>query len=148
MDVVFESNLFEHLPSKQVLNHVVRGVYRKLRPEGRFILMQPNIRYVGAAYWDFYDHHIPLSHLSCVELLRNCGFAIDRVIPRFLPYTTKSRLPKHPIFVGLFLRCRPLWAVMGKQFLIVARKEAASQRRTAGPGAMRRGDGRPPRQPV
>jgi SAM-dependent methyltransferase len=124
VDVVFESNLFEHLPSKRVLTDVVRGVHRTLRPGGRFILMQPNIKYVAATYWDFYDHQIPLSHLSCVELLRNCGFAVETVIPRFLPYTTKGRLPVHPLLVRLFLRCRPLWRLLGKQFLIVARKEA------------------------
>jgi SAM-dependent methyltransferase len=123
VDVVFESNLFEHLPSKRVLTDVVRGVHRTLRPGGRFILMQPNIKYVAAAYWDFYDHQIPLSHLSCVELLRNCGFAIETVIPRFMPYTTKGRLPVHPMLVRLFLRCRLLWRVLGKQFLIVARKD-------------------------
>jgi SAM-dependent methyltransferase len=122
VDVVFESNLFEHLPSKSVLRHVVEEVHRTLRPGGRFILMQPNIKYVGSAYWDFYDHLIPLSHLSCTELLRNCGFAIRRVIPRFVPYTTKSRIPQHPLLVRLYLRVPALWRLLGQQFVIVAVK--------------------------
>jgi SAM-dependent methyltransferase len=126
VDVVFESNLFEHFPSKTVLTQVVRDVRRKLRPGGRFIMLQPNIRYVGDAYWDFYDHFIPLTHLSCAELLQNCQFTIERMIPRFLPYTTKSALPQHPALVRLYLRVPLVWRVLGKQFLIVAVKPAAA----------------------
>ena len=122
VDVVFESNTLEHFPDKSVLTRVVREVHRKIKPGGRFILLQPNIRYTGGAYWDFYDHFIPLTHLSCAELLQNCGFRIERTIPRFLPYTTKSSMPQHPALVKLYLRCPPVWRVLGKQFLIVAVK--------------------------
>lgn len=122
VDVAFESNFFEHLPSKTVLSGVVREVHRKLRKGGAFIVMQPNIKYVGSDYWDFYDHFIPLSHLSGVELLENCGFQIETVIPRFLPYTTKSRVPQAPWLVRLYLRVPLMWRIMGRQFLIVARK--------------------------
>jgi len=121
LDVVFESNLFEHLPSKETLTEVVREVRRVLRPGGRFVMMQPNIKYVGDDYWDFYDHLIPLSHVSCAELLESCGYTIETMIPRFVPYTTKSRLPQHPLLVRLFVRFPPLWRVVGKQFVIVAR---------------------------
>jgi len=122
VDVAFESNLFEHLPNKTELHTVVEQVYRKLRPGGRFIVLQPNILYVGNAYWNFYDHIIPLTHISCGELLENCRFQIERSIPRFIPYTTKTRLPQHPIFVSMYLKFPAIWSVMGKQFLIVARK--------------------------
>lgn len=122
VDVAFESNLFEHLADKTELRRVVEEVHRKLKPGGRFIMLQPNIRYVGHAYWDFYDHLIPLTHVSCSELLRNCGFRIHTMIPRFLPYTTKSRLPQHPLLVRLYLRMRPAWLILGKQFVIVAEK--------------------------
>ncbi len=122
LDVVFESNMFEHLPSKEMLTRVVREVRRVLRPAGRFVMMQPNIKYVGDDYWDFYDHMIPLSHVSCAELLEHCGYTIETMIPRFVPYTTKSRLPQHPLLVRLFIRCPPLWRLVGKQFVIVARR--------------------------
>jgi SAM-dependent methyltransferase len=122
VDVAFESNFFEHLPDKDTLRKVVEEVRRKLRPGGRFIMLQPNIRYVGHAYWDFYDHLIPLTDVSCQELLTNCGYEIESAIPRFLPYTTKSRIPQSPALVMLYLRCPLAWKVMGKQFLIVARK--------------------------
>jgi SAM-dependent methyltransferase len=122
VDVAFESNFFEHLPDKETLRTVVEEVHRKLRHGGRFIMLQPNIRYVGHAYWDFYDHLIPLTHVSCEELLRNCGFEIESAIPRFLPYTTKSRIPQSPALVALYLRIPLAWRILGKQFLMVARK--------------------------
>lgn len=122
IDVAFESNLFEHLADKTELRRVVEEVHRKLRPGGRFIMLQPNIRYVGHAYWDFYDHLIPLTHVSCTELLLNCEFRIHTMIPRFIPYTTKSRLPQHPLLVKLYLKMRPVWPILGKQFVIVAEK--------------------------
>jgi SAM-dependent methyltransferase len=122
VDVAFESNFFEHLPDKQTLRRVVEEVHRKLRPGGRFVMLQPNIRYVGQAYWDFYDHLIPLTEISCEELLTTCGYEIESVIPRFLPYTTKSRIPQSPVLVALYLRCPLAWRLLGKQFLIVARK--------------------------
>jgi len=122
VDVTFESNLFEHLADKVELRRVVEQVRRKLRPGGLFIMLQPNIRYVGDAYWDFYDHLIPLTDRSCAELISSCGFAIDTMIPRFLPYTTKSRMPQHPALVRMYLKVPPLWRVLGKQFVLVARK--------------------------
>ena len=87
--------------------------------------MQPNIRYVGDDYWDFYDHFIPLTHLSCAELLQNCGFVIERHDPALPALHDEELAPAAPALVKLYLRVPPLWRVMGKQFLIVARKPAA-----------------------
>jgi SAM-dependent methyltransferase len=122
IDVAFESNFFEHLASKDEVRTVVDEVRRTLRPGGRFIMLQPNIRYVGGAYWDFWDHHIAMTERSLAELLVNCGMRIHTVIPRFLPYTTRSRLPQHPALVRAYLKLPPLWKILGKQFLIVAEK--------------------------
>jgi hypothetical protein len=44
------------------------------------------------------------------------------VIPRFLPYTTRSALPKGPGLVALYLKVPIAWRFLGKQFLVVARK--------------------------
>ncbi len=49
-------------------------------------------------------------------------FKIKKVIPRFLPYTTKSRLPKHPLLIKIYLRIPLLWRIFGKQSLIIAEK--------------------------
>lgn len=122
IDVAFESNFFEHLATKDDVKTVVDEVRRKLRPGGRFVLLQPNIRYVGGAYWDFWDHHLPMTERSLGELLVNCGLRIHTMIPRFLPYTTRSRLPQHPALVRAYLKVPLLWKILGKQFLIVAEK--------------------------
>ncbi|MGO4527059.1 class I SAM-dependent methyltransferase [Microvirga sp. 2MCAF35] len=122
IDVAFTSNFLEHLPTKSDCDHVLREVYRVLRPGGRFIVLGPNIRYAYKEYWDFYDHFLPLSHVSLEEGLRINGYDIDKVVDRFLPYTMKSRLPSADILVKLYVKSRLLWPLFGKQFLVVARK--------------------------
>jgi ubiquinone/menaquinone biosynthesis C-methylase UbiE len=121
VDVVFVSNFFEHLESKTQMDAVLSEIRRVLRSGGRLINMQPNIRYEPGRYWDFYDHVLPLSHLSAAEGLSKHGFSIERLIPRFLPFTTKSALPQHPLLVRAYLAFPPLWRLMGGQFLVVAR---------------------------
>ena len=121
-DIVFASNLFEHLPSKEALVSVLREIRRLLRPGGRLLVLQPNIRYAYKEYWDYFDHYLPLSHLSLSEVLLLEGFTIDEVRPRFLPYTVKSRLPKLPLLARLYLYLRPLHMLVGKQMFLVASK--------------------------
>ena len=125
-DVVFTSNFLEHLKSKDECDAVLAEVQRILKPGGRFIIMGPNIRYLAAEYWDFYDHYLPLSHLSLKEGLVQAGYEIERIIPRFLPYTTRSTLPKHPALVALYLKLPIVWRIIGKQFLVVGRKPLKS----------------------
>jgi SAM-dependent methyltransferase len=122
VDVAFTSNFFEHLPTKMVVDAVLSEVRRVLRPGGVFIALQPNIRYAYKEYWDFYDHHTPLSHLSCAEAFELAGLRVVELIDRFLPFSTKSTLPTHPLLVRIYLVCRPAWGFFGKQFLIVGKK--------------------------
>lgn len=65
------------------------------------LVLQPNIRYLGSRYWDFYDHMTPLTHLSLSEGLLKNGFRVERLIPKFLPYRFKSRLPSAAWMVRL-----------------------------------------------
>ena len=127
VDVCFTSNFFEHLPDKAVLDAVLCEVFRVLRPGGRFVALQPNIRYLPGAYWDFYDHHLPLTEKSCAEAFAKTGFTVEELIPRFLPYTTKSWLPQSPLLVQLYLMLPIAWPLFGKQFLIVACRPTASE---------------------
>ncbi|CAM8460855.1 AdoMet_MTases domain containing protein [Candidatus Methylopumilus universalis] len=122
VDIVFTSNFLEHLPSKKNLDCFLTDVFITLKPGGKYIVLGPNIRYVPHMYWDYYDHHIPLSHLSLCEALRLRGFKIQLCIDRFLPFTINGKLPTHPFLVSVYLNNPWAWKILGKQFFIVAEK--------------------------
>ena len=64
-----------------------------------------------------------LTHASAYGLSAEMvGFDLVQVWPRFLPYTTRSRIPQHPMLVRLYLSFRPAWRIMGGQTWLVARK--------------------------
>lgn len=120
LDVVFTSNFFEHLPTKDALALTIDHTWRKLKPGGRLIAMGPNLKFVGGAYWDFWDHHLPLTDLSMQELLELRGFVCERVEPRFLPYTMVNA-PEYPVaFLRVYLALPFAWRLLGKQFLVTA----------------------------
>ena len=121
-DIVFTSNFLEHLPDKQVLNSFLEQVMIALKPGGKLLILGPNLRYLPGKYWDFYDHHLGLTHFSLCEALRLHGFTIQLCIDKFLPYTTQGVLPTHPFLVYLYLKVPILWKFMGKQFFIIAIK--------------------------
>ncbi len=124
LDVVFTSNFLEHLSDKDVVSTVLSHAYRCLRPGGRFIAMGPNIKYVPGAYWGFFDHYVELTELSLAEALRARGFAMERVVGRFLPYTMSTGRQPPTWMVGLYLALPMVWPVFGRQFLVIARKPA------------------------
>lgn len=101
-------------------------ILRIFKPGGKFIVMGPNIRYLADQYGDFYDHHLPLSHLSLGEGLVQSGFEIDMVKARFMPYTTRSLLTQHSFFASTCLELPVFWQFLGKQFLVVGRKPAGA----------------------
>lgn len=121
-DIVFASNLFEHLNSKEELLATLRAVKRTLRPGGKILILQPNIKYAYREYWDFLDHHLPLSHESMGEALELAGFTVIECRPRFMPYSTKSKVPQSPLLLRIYLRVPPLhWLRGGQMFLVAAR---------------------------
>ena len=122
VDVIFTSNFLEHLPNKAVLDELLKEAFKTLRPGGKFLILGPNLKYLAADYWDFYDHHLGLTHLSLCEALQLSGFSIDQCVDKFLPYTTQGSLPTHPLLVKLYLKVPFVWRILGKQFFIVARK--------------------------
>jgi hypothetical protein len=81
--------------------------------------MGPNIRCVPGAYWDFLDHHLPLTDRTVVEALDLTGFSVNKAIAKFLPYSTKSSLPQAPWLVALYLKVPLAWRILGKQFFVV-----------------------------
>jgi SAM-dependent methyltransferase len=122
VDVVWVSNFFEHLADSAELLRTLAGIHRVLRPGGRLLVLQPNIRLTGPAYWDFVDHSLPITEKSLAEALALTGFAIDLMKVRFLPYTTESRLPISPALIRLYLRLAPAQLLLGKQTFVVARR--------------------------
>jgi len=125
IDLCFASNFFEHLTSKTALDRLLEEVRRVLRPGGLMVALQPNIKYAPGDYWDFYDHHLPLSHRSCAEAFHKADLEVVELIGRFLPFSTLSRLPQAPWLVRLYLGFKPAWRIIGRQFLIVGRKSGA-----------------------
>jgi SAM-dependent methyltransferase len=121
---VFMSNYLEHLADSDVVLEQLRQAHTVCRPGGRIVILQPNIRLVGGAYWDFLDHRTALTEKSLVEAAELAGFTTTRVITRFLPFTTKSRLPQAPSLVRLYLRLPVAWRLLGKQTLYVGERLA------------------------
>jgi len=123
VDVVFCSNFFEHLNDRESLLRVLKEIKRILKDNGRFIIIQPNIKYVYREYWDYYDHNIPLSDVSMGEALRISGFDIKEIYPKFLPLSPKRFSVKFVFLLIIYLRCKLLWKLFGKQMFIVASKK-------------------------
>ncbi len=123
-DVVFMSNYLEHLDSAESVIEQLRVARRLLRVGGRVVVLQPNIKLVGSAYWDFIDHRVPLTEDSLVEAADFAGFEQRHLIRRFLPYSTKGRLPAHRTLVRAYLAFPPAWWLLGKQTLYVGERRS------------------------
>lgn len=122
VDVIFSSNLMEHLGSAETLLKTLTECRRVLRPRGLLISLVPNAKHVGMRFFDFLDHTLPLTDVSFNEALALSGFESVEMIPRFLPYSAQNlrRVPSERAIIA-YLGVRPLWRVLGKQFFSVAR---------------------------
>jgi SAM-dependent methyltransferase len=130
VDRVFISNFFEHVPREVILS-TLEEVHRVLRPGGKLLVLQPNIRYCARDYWMFFDHITPVDDRALAEAFAATGFDLELCIPRFLPYTTKGRLPSGPWLVRLYLRLTWAWRLFGAQAFMVGRTRDEAY--TAGP---------------
>jgi SAM-dependent methyltransferase len=122
LDTVVASNVYEHFPTREAVAESFAEVHRVLRPGGRLIVMQPNFAHCAKRYFDFFDHRLAFTHLGMAEGLQAAGFVIRVLRSRFLPYTSKSRLPRQPWIVGLYLKLPFTWYLFGQQMLIVAER--------------------------
>jgi SAM-dependent methyltransferase len=127
IDTVFASNVYEHFHTREDVALSLQEVQRVLKPSGRFIILQPNFAYCARQYFDFFDHRLAFTHRGMAEGVEGVGLQIVRVIPRFLPYTSKSSLPRADWLVALYLKMPPIWRILGGQMLIVAEKPKAGQ---------------------
>lgn len=121
IDVIFVSNVFEHL-ERQTINETIQEIFRILRPGGKVITLHPNIRFAYRDYWMFFDHITPIDDRALVEVLETNNFELVEIIVKFLPFTTKSILPKSAFFIRLYLVLKIIWPIFGKQSLLIAEK--------------------------
>jgi SAM-dependent methyltransferase len=125
VDRVFISNFFEHV-TRDVIVSTLLEAKRVLRPDGKLLVLQPNVRFCARDYWMFFDHITPVDDRALAEAFAVTGFDVELDIPRFLPYTTKSRLPSGPGLVKLYLRVPLAWRFLGAQAFMVGRPRAAA----------------------
>ncbi len=120
-DLVFVSNLLEHLESPEQIAQLLARFRELLRPGGSVALMGPNFRYCAREYFDCADHVLALTHVTVAEHLYGAGFEVTDTVSRFLPYSFRSSLPASPLLARRYLHSPPLWRLLGKQFLVVGR---------------------------
>jgi ubiquinone/menaquinone biosynthesis C-methylase UbiE len=123
VDVVFASNLLEHLTDED-LDKTMSEVKRVLKSGGLFISMQPNYRYSYKTYYDDPTHKKVFSHTALEAFLVSQGFEIIKKMPKFLPFSLKSRpgiIPLHPLLVRTYIHSP--WKPFAGQMLFVGRIE-------------------------
>jgi SAM-dependent methyltransferase len=124
-DVVLASNILEHF-EPGVAASVVDDIGRLLTPDGHLIVIQPNFRYAAKHYFDDYTHRSVFTDVSLPNLLRAHGFVIDRVQPRFLPYSMRgTKLPIRPWTVRAYLSS-PFKPMAGQMLVVAHRGPAGS----------------------
>ena len=121
-DGIFVSNFLEHLDSQEQVGELLERLHATMAPGGRIAIMGPNYRYCSDEYWDCADHYVALTHVAIEEHLYAAGFELDRVVPRYLPYSFRGILPPSRTLTRLYLKTPPAWRVLGKQFLVIGRR--------------------------
>lgn len=119
IDVIFASNLFEHFNDAE-LDIIINNIKAKLKPNGKLILIQPNIYYAFKEYWDDYTHKKAFSHNSLNDLLNSYGFKTLVIKKKFIPFSLKSMLPKSYWLTKFYLKS-PI-KPFAKQLLIITQK--------------------------
>lgn len=118
-DVVFSSNLLEHL-SREESVETLNEIYRILKKGGRFIIIQPNFKTCYKTYFDDYTHLQVFTERSLSNFIESAGFRIKYCRRRFLPFSFDSKFPFSAWLLKLYLRL-PFKPFAG-QMLLVAEK--------------------------
>ncbi len=116
-DVVFSSNLFEHLKRKDFEKTIIE-IKKILKKNGKLILIQPNFKYSYKEYFDDYTHKLIFTETSISDVLKANNFRIIKMVPRFIPFSMKSKAGLLYFLTPIYIRfpIKPL----AKQMLIVA----------------------------
>ncbi len=118
-DVVFASNLLEHLP-REMASRLLSEAKRVLRPRGRLILMQPNFRLNPGRYFDDFTHVAIYTDQSLSDYLVSEGFTIEKMHAKFLPLTLKSKGSGLTFLVPWYLRS-PIKPLAGQMLVVASR---------------------------
>jgi SAM-dependent methyltransferase len=113
VDLVFASNFLEHLESNEV-EQLLSAARKVLSDRGRLVLLQPNHRRCAEHYFDDPTHKTIFDDRNICDWLKRSDLRARRIVPGLLPFSMKSRLPKWPLLVRLYLNSpiRPLAAQM------------------------------------
>jgi ubiquinone/menaquinone biosynthesis C-methylase UbiE len=123
VDAAFSSNLLEHLSDAE-LESTMKEIKRVLKKGGLFILMQPNYHYSYRNYFDDATHKKVFSDSSLESFLVSYGFNIVKKMPKFLPFSLKSRpglVPIHPLIIRAYIHSP--WKPFAGQMLFVSEKK-------------------------
>lgn len=123
VNLVFSSNLFEHLGTNEVLLRTLNELHRVLRAENsKLIILMPNIRYAKWDFYNFIDHNLPLTEVSLQEALELCNFEIIEAHKKFFPYSAhRIRFSAPTFIVKLYLQIPPLLRPRAKQMFFIAK---------------------------
>ena len=111
---IFVSNLLEHFADPGTVARFLAKMREKLAPGGVIAVMGPNFKYCAREYFDCADHTLALTHVSVAEHLAAAGFDVEEVIPRFLPFSFRSRLPASVALTRVYLRVPLLWRLQAR----------------------------------
>ena len=121
---VFMSNYLEHLESGDAVIEQLRGRPALLRPGGRVVVLQPNIRLVGPRYWDFIDHRVALTERSLLEAAELAGLGTVKLVRGSCRTRPRAGCRATRAWSALYLAFPPAWRLMGRQTLYVGERRA------------------------
>ena len=119
LDLVFASNLLEHFAGDQLAT-LLPAIAGALRPGGHLVLLQPNYLLCPGHYFDDPTHKTIFHHRNIGAVLEPHGFRVRKLVPGLLPFSMKSRLPKWPLLVRLYL-ASPVRPQAGQMYVVAER---------------------------
>ena len=119
---VWVSNSLEYLLTQEAVATFLEKMHRSLAPGGTIAIMGPNFRYCAGEYFDCADHTLIFTHVAIEEHLYAAGFEPSKSVARYLPYSFRGRLPPSRALTRRYLKTPAAWRLLGKQFLVLAKR--------------------------